>query len=59
MSGLAGQFEHAEFRKMLSEDTDPKNAILTINAGAGRHGVAGLGADAFAHVPALGAGQGL
>jgi peptide chain release factor 2 len=28
-------FEQAEFRKMLSEDTDPNNAILTINAGAG------------------------
>lgn len=28
-------FEEAEFRKMLSEDVDPNNAILTINAGAG------------------------
>ncbi len=32
---LAGQFEQAEFKKMLSEEADPKNAILTINAGAG------------------------
>ena len=28
-------FDHAEFRKMLSEEADPKNAIVTINAGAG------------------------
>ncbi len=35
MSALHGQFEQAEFRKMLSEDVDPKNAIVTINAGAG------------------------
>jgi len=28
-------FEQAEFRKMLSEEIDPKNAIVTINAGAG------------------------
>ncbi len=32
---LADQFEKAEFQKMLSEEMDPKNAILTINAGAG------------------------
>lgn len=32
---LTGQFERAEFQKMLSEEADPKNAILTINAGAG------------------------
>ncbi len=32
---LATQFEQAEFKKMLSEEADPKNAILTINAGAG------------------------
>ncbi len=32
---LATQFEQAEFKKMLSEEVDPKNAILTINAGAG------------------------
>lgn len=32
---LAGQFDKAEFRKMLSEEADPKNAIVTINAGAG------------------------
>lgn len=32
---LGVQFEQAEFRKMLSEEMDPKNAILTINAGAG------------------------
>ncbi len=35
MGRLAGQFEQAEFRKMLSEEADSKNAILTINAGAG------------------------
>jgi peptide chain release factor 2 len=33
--GLAGQFEQVEFQKMLSEEADSKNAILTINAGAG------------------------
>lgn len=32
---LAKQFEQAEFRKMLSEEADPNNAIVTINAGAG------------------------
>ncbi|MEN9722622.1 MAG: hypothetical protein RJB38_608 [Pseudomonadota bacterium] len=32
---LAGQFDQAEFQKMLSEEQDPLNAILTINAGAG------------------------
>ena len=32
---LAGKFEQAEFRKMLSEEQDPLPAILTINAGAG------------------------
>lgn len=32
---LATQFETVEFHKMLSEETDPNNAILTINAGAG------------------------
>jgi peptide chain release factor 2 len=35
ISALATKFEEAEFQKMLSEDADPKNAILTINAGAG------------------------
>ncbi len=35
VSALAVKFEEAEFRKMLSEETDPKNAIVTINAGAG------------------------
>jgi len=33
--GLTEQFDQAEFRKMLSEEVDPKNAIVTINAGAG------------------------
>ena len=28
---LSSQFERAEFRKMLSEDVDPKNAIVTKN----------------------------
>ncbi|HUP56412.1 MAG TPA: peptide chain release factor 2 [Bdellovibrionota bacterium] len=32
---LDTQFDQAEFRKMLSEEADPKNAIVTINAGAG------------------------
>jgi hypothetical protein len=32
---LAVQFEKVEFHKMLSEEADPNNAILTINAGAG------------------------
>ena len=32
---LAARFEKVEFHKMLSEEADPKNAILTINAGAG------------------------
>jgi peptide chain release factor 2 len=32
---LADRFERVEFQKLLSEDVDPKNAIVTINAGAG------------------------
>lgn len=32
---LGAKFEQAEFQKMLSEEADPKNAIVTINAGAG------------------------
>ena len=32
---LAAKFEQVEFHKMLSEEADPKNAIVTINAGAG------------------------
>ena len=35
VSHLANQFEQVEFHKMLSEEHDPLNAILTINAGAG------------------------
>src|SRR5581483_9318274 len=35
IASLTTQFERAEFQKMLSEEADPKNAILTINAGAG------------------------
>jgi peptide chain release factor 2 len=35
VADLAAQFEKVEFHKMLSEETDPKNAIVTINAGAG------------------------
>lgn len=35
ISTLSHQFEQAEFRKMLGEPTDPNNAIVTINAGAG------------------------
>jgi peptide chain release factor 2 len=32
---LSRKFEQAEFQKMLSEEADSKNAIVTINAGAG------------------------
>ena len=32
---LRAMFEKAEFQKMLSEEQDSKNAILTINAGSG------------------------
>ncbi len=32
---LAGLFEKVEFNKLLSDEADPKNAIVTINAGAG------------------------
>lgn len=32
---LRPRFEQVEFHKMLSEEADPKNAIVTINAGAG------------------------
>jgi peptide chain release factor 2 len=32
---LAAKFEQVEFHKMLSEEVDSKNAIVTINAGAG------------------------
>ncbi len=35
VDGLYAQFEKVEFRKMLSEEADPLNAIVTINAGAG------------------------
>ncbi len=35
VKGLSLQFEQVEFHKMLSEDVDSNNAILTINAGAG------------------------
>lgn len=35
LGSLVQQFEQVEFHKMLAEDVDPKNAILTINAGAG------------------------
>jgi peptide chain release factor 2 len=35
VSDLAVQFEKVEFQKMLSEEQDPLNAIVTINAGAG------------------------
>jgi peptide chain release factor 2 len=35
IENLAPLFEKVEFQKMLSEDIDPKNAIITINAGAG------------------------
>lgn len=32
---LGEKFERAEFQKMLSDEHDPNNAIVTINAGAG------------------------
>ena len=35
IEALAQKFDDAEFRKMLAEEVDPKNAIVTINAGAG------------------------
>ncbi len=35
ISKLTQLFDEAEFRKMLSEEADSKNVILTINAGAG------------------------
>lgn len=35
VSDLSVQFEKAEFQKMLSEEHDPSNAIVTINAGSG------------------------
>lgn len=35
VENLAPHFERVEFQKMLSEEADPKNAIVTINAGAG------------------------
>lgn len=35
IADLAVKFEQAEFQKMLSDEADPKNAIVTINAGAG------------------------
>jgi peptide chain release factor 2 len=39
---------------MLSGPDDSRDALLTIHPGRGRHGVAGLGGDAAAHVHALG-----
>lgn len=35
VNGLAHEFEAAEMRKMLSGEQDARNAIVTINAGAG------------------------
>ena len=35
ITALLTQFEKVEFQKMLSEEQDPLNAIVTINAGAG------------------------
>jgi peptide chain release factor 2 len=35
VAALSEKFEKVEFQKMLSEEADPKNAIVTINAGAG------------------------
>ena len=32
---LSAQFERAEFQKMLSDEADSKNAIVTVNSGAG------------------------
>ncbi len=45
--------EVIEFGRMLSGPNDRMHALISINAGAGRHRRAGLGADARAHVPAL------
>ena len=35
VAALSQQFEKVEFHKLLAEDVDAKNAIVTINAGAG------------------------
>ncbi len=35
VGNLGPQFEKVEFQKLLSDEMDPKNAIVTINAGAG------------------------
>jgi peptide chain release factor 2 len=35
IAGLFQLFDEAEFRKLLAEEADAKNAIVTINAGAG------------------------
>jgi peptide chain release factor 2 len=35
IGALSERFERVEFQKMLSEEADPLNAIVTINAGAG------------------------
>lgn len=32
---LSKQFEQTEFQKLMSEEADPKNAIVTVNSGAG------------------------
>ncbi|RYZ67183.1 MAG: peptide chain release factor 2, partial [Proteobacteria bacterium] len=35
IAGLSQQFEQTEFKKLMSEEADPKNAIITVNSGAG------------------------
>ena len=42
-----------EFRTMLSDEADPKNAILVIHSGAGGHGRRRMGVDVDAPVHAL------
>ena len=46
--------EALDSRTMLSEENDALNAIVTGSSRRRRHRIAGLGRDAYAHVPALG-----
>jgi hypothetical protein len=51
---LSCEVSNLEFRNMLSEEDDERDAILTINSGAGGNGSSGLGANADENVPAVG-----
>ena len=59
IESLSTFVEAMETRTMLSSETDPLNAILTVHPGAGGNRVPGLGRHALAHVPALGRAPGL